>query len=311
MPEDLSNARLSTTFGTKYSAIAGPQAEFGPYGEIRNLVVDYRLESDDVLEFLDEMFPCPEKKGDVVSLRQGGILHTRKEVFLATAVSLRSFNESKPWNFIGLDTKAPAGTYESDVIASVTFLPTINSYNGKLIRTNKEPEFIVEEKFSATVEMLAVQPNKNITLGGEQPKDLSIPLVKLIPIVEMSYRWDWAIDPDFDTITSVIGKVNVQTEEKFLGKPKPGTVLFLGYQATPRYHYTTKFESTEKVWTIEYKFAKRLISEEGETYGWNHAYDTVKGKFVSVKRKVEGAADRDLYAATSFAAQLFKVINTD
>ena len=98
------------------------------------------------------------------------------------------------------------------------------------------------------------------------PDDLH--LVKRIPVTEHHLTWHQVVNPPWEQIHSLQGKVNAG---EFLGCPE-ATMLFEGAEANKLYRAGLETGPSEFCWQIHYVFRERSVKYGGQVYGWNHFY---------------------------------------
>ncbi len=98
------------------------------------------------------------------------------------------------------------------------------------------------------------------------PDDLN--LAKLIPITEHHLIWHQVIQPPWEKIHALQGKVNAG---EFLGCPE-ATLLFEGAEANKLFRAGLETGPSEFCWQIHYVFRERSVKHGGQVYGWNHFY---------------------------------------
>ena len=98
------------------------------------------------------------------------------------------------------------------------------------------------------------------------PDDLN--LAKLIPVTENHLTWHQVINPPWQQIHSLQGKVNAG---EFLGCPE-ATLLFEGAEANKLFRAGFEAGPSEFCWQIHYAFRERSVKHGGQVYGWNHFY---------------------------------------
>ena len=98
------------------------------------------------------------------------------------------------------------------------------------------------------------------------PDDLN--LVKLIPVTEHHLTWHQVINPPWQEMHALQGKVNAG---EFLGCPE-ATLLFEGVEASKLYRAGFETGPSEFSWQIRYVFRERSVKHGGQVYGWNHFY---------------------------------------
>lgn len=101
---------------------------------------------------------------------------------------------------------------------------------------------------------------------GTLPADFS--LIKRIPVTEHHLTWHQVVNPPWDVINHVQGKVN---QSEFLGC-EPATLLFEGAEANKLFRGGFEEGASEFCWQIRYVFRQRAIKHGGQIYGWNHFF---------------------------------------
>jgi hypothetical protein len=110
--------------------------------------------------------------------------------------------------------------------------------------------------------------------GWQWSDDASIPppddlgLVKLIPVTEHHLTWHQVVNPPWQAIHALQGKVNAG---EFLGCPE-ATLLFEGAEANKLFRAGFESGPSEFCWQIHYVFRERSVKHGGQVYGWNHFY---------------------------------------
>ena len=313
-------ARLHTPKNVKYALVRGPDFTCERHGE-QTASVDYQVKATDFRAFVAELMPGPKHIGTKVILEPSWKL-PGASYLSPVRVSTKAFVESKPiTDPFEEDASAEALTYESDFLVTVDYATTIDSlYDFR--RSSEHPEEILERKKNSTVELLSISVNdkvkKQTSLGGdtEQITDFTAPLVRIIPITQLSYRWCWALDPNFNEIIKLLGTVNADDNDDFLDNPPAETTMFTGLSASLEYHHN-EAKYAEPVWVMDYSFARKEITEresengEPQTYGWNHIYIPEDQIFRRVRRKIQGGGTLPLYPQSEFTSELFVSINNE
>ena len=98
------------------------------------------------------------------------------------------------------------------------------------------------------------------------PEDLNF--AKAIPVTEHHLTWHQVVNPPWDVIHSLQGKVN---QGELLGCPE-GTLLFEGADANKLFRAGFDSGPSEFSWQIRYLFRERSVKHGGAVYGWNHYY---------------------------------------
>ncbi|MHC4406024.1 MAG: hypothetical protein ACYTG0_40825 [Planctomycetota bacterium] len=161
----------------------------------------------------------------------------------------------------------------------------LNSYSGSFAKAVIDYETVVpRDRDDGPENELGTQLTYRMRFAAEaQPipargwtwsDDLTAPLaddvslVKLIPQTEHHLIWHQVINPPWDEIQSLQGKVN---SGEFLGCPQ-ATLLFEGAEANKLFR--AGFESGESAfcWQIHYVFRERSVKHGGQVLGWNHVY---------------------------------------
>lgn len=126
-----------------------------------------------------------------------------------------------------------------------------------------------------TYRMLFDAEYQSITPGGwtwtdepaiSAPSDLD--LQKRIPTTEHHLTWHQVVNPPWDEIRGLQGKVN---QGEFLGCPE-ATLLFEGAEANKLFRAGFEIGFSEFCWQIHYLFRERSVKHGGNVYGWNHFY---------------------------------------
>jgi len=100
------------------------------------------------------------------------------------------------------------------------------------------------------------------------PAPSDVPLIKVVPVTEHHLTWHQVIQPPWDSIRELQGKLNAGV---FLGCPE-GTVLFLGAEGNKLFRSGFSAEQSGFCWEIRYVFRERAVKQGGRTFGWNYAY---------------------------------------
>ena len=98
------------------------------------------------------------------------------------------------------------------------------------------------------------------------PSDLV--LVKAVPMTEHRLTWHQVINPPWNAIRDLQGKVNAA---EFLNCPS-GTLLFEGAEANKLFRSGYDAGSSDFCWQIAYLFREKSVKQGGAVFGWNHAY---------------------------------------
>lgn len=333
MSGNLAASALTSPKGIPYSIKAGPYTHTDLHGKT-TMRMEYLVDAVNYLKFLEELLPTPRRviSGGVpvITLDPSWKLPNytgKNRFFSAETVDAEPFSDEMPTDLYLADPRAAvidstlpnefnSGPYSPYCLVTVTYATNFESRFLK-IRSNLDPRNLLEPSFNATVEMLSVYLNRTTktvlegvssspnTVGGTQPKELSAPMIKLIPIVERSFRWGWALNPDFTTIFSLIGTVN-QHSLTWVPGAASETVLFVGLTGKQTYRLS-QGDLLISPWDLEYKFAQRQFKDGGVTLGWNHVYVPENARFERLYRELPDGTKRPLYELNAFT-DLFKVL---
>lgn len=326
MSSSIQDTVLRTSTGTPYRLLSGPEMVADLHGTMRGSV-DFLVGKAFISRFLRDCIPTPRRLADNSPV----VVLPRKFVpYLPSCVTALSFHVSsqtrdKPLDLFNLEKRANLSedTYDANAVVTIDFGTCREAVSTNGLRSD-QPETFLEPAFNINVEALSINPNKNIRTGtssgdsgegAESIKDLTTPIVRIIPIVEETYTWNWALDPDFDLIFSRLGHVN-QSIAKFLRAAPVETVMFLGLSGKLEYRWT--FDGGDALqnltilpptmlecWRLDYRFARRYLKEETSsgsgltTIGWNHIYDPDKQEWRRLFRQV-GNNRRPLYTKSNF-----------
>jgi hypothetical protein len=199
-----------------------------------------------------------------------------------------------------LDEAAQSSLTEGLNSYSKSFAKAIVTY--QTMSKNDRSDISNEPGTHLTYEMFYGGEHKSLTATGWNWLDtsLAIPsteiLQKWVPMTEHNMSWHQVVNPPWETIQTMQGKVNSTT---FLGAPA-GTVLFEGARANKLYQAGYDEGSAPFCWKIEYMFREKAIKHGTSTYGWNHAY---RGNPAGWVELINTTGDK-LYASADFT-QLF------
>jgi hypothetical protein len=273
--------------------------------------VDYRVYAEDAQDFVRELMPGPIQDQDLV--RQPPYLSLGVPNHLkAEKASVKALSDDKPIDPFSLDQARSAvseETYGTYARVSVSYGTNLNSFY-QSDRSSDHPEDILEPTFNLSVDTLAVLVNKGMFFARSgQPEDaspikaLSAPIAYHIPNNELSFKWPWALNPDFDKIIALVGTLN-RNGVIFLDDAPTETVMFLGISGKQEYHH---FEADAAIrpWVLEYKFARRHLIDGDVVCGWNHFYNPERQQFETLFRQTGDHALEPLYSTGDFL-DLFK-----
>lgn len=340
MPSDLNLSKFRTPKGVPYAIVEGPHQSFDLMGRETARAV-YQVFVEHLHLFVAELMPAPfqpsQSSPTIVMPPALGLLNVRPNggansetdrdkyagYLKAEKIESTPLNKEQPIDPFDTDERsASSDAYGLYVLVTVDYGTNFESqWNHQ--RVSNRPHEILEPSLSVTVEMLSVFPNKQIHAGSAEGtatavKDLHMPIVQVIPIVERSFRWSWALNPDFAGIYSQLGTVNRSPPLTFIEDAPEETVLFLGMTGKQEYRHNGG-RGLIMPWVLEYKFAQRILkvtSGEGDdavktTVTWNHVYNPDKGKFERVFRVDATSGNKSPLYATSDFLRLFRAKVTD
>lgn len=113
----------------------------------------------------------------------------------------------------------------------------------------------------------------------------SISLVQ--PTVEHNLKLRRVTKLNFDNINANLGRVNSRTARVLYDAP-PETCLFAGYSARQSVEWDGASTIT-RPWEIDFRFSQAMTIDKGRTYGWNHAYQPHRGRWVRIFRRGQTA----------------------
>jgi hypothetical protein len=342
--------KLSTPGGVTYRLKSGPTFKADVHGRITGSA-DFVIHTKNVTKFLKECLPTP-RKGTGTDLQTGGqsnilILPRGYCPMLPRSLRPESFsvdaiNNDKPLDVFRVDARPRtasgfARTYERLAVVTIDFGTCRESLVDGDLRSDAPQDFL-EPSFNVNAEVIAINPNKltktGTSTGGDDTvelRDFTTPIIKLVPIVEETYLWTWALDPDFDTIFGMLGHVNESNNTPFLRNAPAQTVMFLGVSGKLEYRWTFNAAFTRDnlellppsayaCWRLEFKFARRHIREPvdpsatGEQnnffdFGWNHIFDPERQEWRRLWRQSASNSNRKrpLYPTNDFV-KLFRCL---
>lgn len=312
---------------------AGPTVIFQRHG-VGTGTVSFVLNKTDALKLIKRLCPQPYTKNGVVYLERS-VIPMVPLGYTVSQVSIDPINDQRPLNLFDYHHSTfPPKTYEDRVEVTVEFTTSLEgTYTQSDLMSagggsnNTPPHYFLEPSANATVEMLSMRIN-NKTLAGSTPNDRgeavadqAAPIIKVLPVIERNFRWNWAVNPNINNIMSVLGSVNANSPE-WLGGPPKETVLFLGFGLKVDYRWrcppgTQILEpSSIPVATIDYKFAERRITDTPaagadvvETITWNHFFNPANQKWQRLQRDTPSGL-KPLYELRAFEESIFNALLT-
>jgi hypothetical protein len=169
-----------------------------------------------------------------------------------------------------------------------------------------DPVPFLTHTWSAGTEIVERETNEAKFAGGGGaggPVKANTPVATVIPMIQHTIDWPRVISPPFNSIRSLLGRVNNSVMTFSTGSILPETLLFVGTSLRKDY-----LSNGDKAWSLQYQFSERRVpiefglSVDGdyEYYesseiadvpyvkstpslgakwgGWNHFYDSVTHK---------------------------------
>jgi len=292
---DTSTWDRSTYGGIPYKLMDGyPQISGSRDGA--KAVEKYLIRASDVDGFFAESLPAPTIifGGFYVPPRRrmpgSGILVTQDIAFAPQS------NVGKPGDPLGYDAGATAGTYCDFYEATINYATEFESADNE--QDPADPTTFLEHSVTVGGEFLSVPPtNTYVSEGGigdtegakTANRDQTAPIVKTMPTIEHTLKWKLCLNPDWDKIISMLGRVNSVTHEIFFDA-NPETVMFMGVSGSRSYVWNGASAQVQP-WTLDFRFSHKEYQEDGQTYGHNHIYSPKGTMFKRVYRQHEGSGD--------------------
>ena len=315
---DFDDVRLVSAGGIRHKVVGG--LTFDGDDEKVGANLEVIIQASEFGSFLDEMFPQPLIIGG-----PGGLISISPRMYLLNAPWLRmkSFStdiveKGKPLDPFNADPNAPDGTYGTLMMVKMRF-ETMQETDEEE-PDEGDPTTFLEHSINAGAEYLHIPPKKidvseftidDFAVGGpddggnncgnkpndaEANKDAELGIYKVIPTIEHSLKWKFALNPAWTKIYRRLGTVN-QASIRLFNNAKSETVLFTGISGSRSYRYFRRRTDTTP-WELDFKFSQRAIYEGNDIYGWNHVYSPSKNKWVRPIRVNDNC--KPLYEASDF-----------
>lgn len=289
--------RLATDGGIKYALVEG-YPKFGvSVNEASGAQEVYRIAAADLSAFIAEVVPPMEIIDDRVIIPALRRL-PGSENFVIAKLSAEPFNLTLPGDPFEQDAAAPAGTYCDDYRVTLDYETGVAS-DEEGDRDDASPETFLERSIRSSMEVLSIpasglksadtpeSENLDATeaAAAEAIKSPAAQFNMLVPINEFNFRWRRVVRPHFPNIFATMGKVNATAYTWLLNAPKH-TVLFMGLSASQEFQNVGS-AVIARPWNLELRFAHKQISQDGNIYSWNHAFNPAPGvgKFQTIYRK--------------------------
>ena len=191
-----------------------------------------------------------------------------KTSVFAIRVRYEPFDPNNP------DSKSIAGLTEDLNSYSNSFAKAVVDY--KTVSSRDRGDGPVNELGThLTYQMLFAGEYQPILPGGwswaddpAAPVSGDLAPMKMIPTTEHHLTWHQVINPPWEMIHNLQGKVNSGV---FLSCPE-ATLLFEGAEANKLFRAGFEAGPSEFCWQIHYLFRERAVKHGGGVYGWNHLY---------------------------------------
>lgn len=321
---DFDDIRLVSPGGI-YHKVVDPGVTLSGGAEKLTATLPMVIRAEDFYDFLDELWPQPLITADLVTIQPRAYLKNSPWL-RAQSFTTGVLQQGLPVDPTGGDPNAPEGTYATLMPITVTF--------ETMQETEEEepdegaPETFLDHSVNAGAEILQIKPvgievsKKEAGNEGSQNQPYKPPgpdqtgtgrpddaqandnkmlgMYKVIPTIEHSLKWKFALNPHWRNIYRRLGTVN-QARMKVFSDACPETVLFVGVSGQRSYRYFRRRASITP-WSIDFKFAQRVVYEgdgpNAKIYGWNHVYDPAPNKgWIRPLRKDNS---QPLYEASDF-----------
>lgn len=313
-----STFRLQTAGGIPYKLMEG-YPKINVTDEKTTGTEKYLINASNVSSFVLESLPPPVILGNFYfraprrRMPGAGFLNT-------ATLSFEPHTGEKPgdpfYTDLGLSSDAHDETYDPLYMVTIQYETGKDAEDDE--RDEDDPETFLEHSVSGGGEFLSIPSQNTKVAEGDvetsvsqsdqvNNSDRQMPMLKTIPTIEHTLKWEYVINPNWDQIFLSLGHVN-DRELSWLFNSPAETCLFMGVSGNQTYTWdgaTTRIQP----WTLDFKFSQRYISEVvtgdagqvAETYGWNHAYSPRLGKWVYVYRaSTDDNGQKKLYDEVDF-----------
>jgi hypothetical protein len=290
------NPRLFTAGGIPYKLLQGyPTLDVADDGKA-SAEESYLIRATDLETFLNEVSPTPSTDADNTRRIPGTLRLTGTTTLVLKSLHFEPHSGEKPGDPFGADPNAPAETYDDTYRVDLKYETAPDS--GEEGGDPEDPQTFLDESLAVVTEMLSIEPNGDTTAAGAALDRPHVPLIKIIPIAEVTLSWKKVVRPHFSNIFDGLGTVNSNAYDWLFNAP-PGTALFLGISGKREFVFKGA-RTAVKPWSLDFKFASRRIKEEGVTYGWNHIYNPKTHKWEELKRRHPDGTLHPLYESSGF-----------
>lgn len=284
---DPSTWRLQTAGGIPYKLIEGFPTISGDAKKVSG-AEQYIIRASDLEAFYLEAIPAPTTYlGSVYwpdRRRMPGV-----NILVTKDLNFSPYIPGKPGDPFGTDGGATTDTYSGFYKVAINY-ETIENQSDEEQDPN-EPSTFLEHSVAATAEFLSIPPEKTETTddqagqtgGSKEPNaDRKGAIIKLIPTIEHTLKWENCLAPNWERIVDYLGTINDRTFDLLIDANKH-TVLFMGVNGQQSYVFDGVSQGVQP-WSLDFRFSQRAIKEGGRRYGWNHVYSPKYGEWRQVYR---------------------------
>ena len=298
MASKYDSMRLTTNGGIRYALMNGFPILSGSQDAMR-ATEKYLMRGRDVNAFMEESIPAPYVLFPYV-IHPPRRRYPGTSVLITQDVTFEPHSKDLPGDPLLIDDlwytdrtlhgETYSEFYEVTINYSTETIESTQGEDGKPDET--KPETFLERSMNAGGEILGLDPTHTKVdegVGFVENSDVVMRVAKVIPTIEWSMRWKYALRPNWEFIFETMGKVNDDDLDIFEGTAEQETVLFMGVSGQQQYIWNGLTQIASP-WSLDFKFSQRFIREGLETKGWNHAFHHQKG-WLPLRRASEGAND--------------------
>lgn len=260
--------RLTTAGGLKYKLFEGyPLLTMDD--DVTTATEKYLMRSQDAAAFAAESRPPPYVLGFFIVQPPYRALPGSGGWAVTRTVNFAPHGQGLPWDPLGMDPTAPAGTYADLCEVTITYS------TGKAAedRDPNNPETFLEHSMQVGGEFYQLKPTSVFYDKAGVETVITSPDVpgmhKTVVTLEHNLRWPFVMVPDWTTIIQTLGKVNEAVKPLFKNAPIE-TVLFSGVSGNQKYVWNGA-SSYVQPWSLDFKFSQRCLRlKDGTDVTWNH-----------------------------------------
>lgn len=305
------NYILYTSGGIKYRLMEGYPKVTAERNDLK-LTERYLIHTTDLLAFIKETFPPVTVDANGRLRRPNSRTYPGDATLFTKSLSAEPHTgelPSDPWR---IHTGAPDNTFDFDTVVTIEY--------GTDVTDDQSDETLFEHSINVGGEFFTLPPQKLETsdidaIEIELPtqgtpdytpnKDLKLPISKVIPTIEHSFRYRFVKDPNWALYQEMLGCVNQNKHynpdwdlpdgyKPLVGIPTAyrETVMFMGVSGTQRVVWEDNAVVT-KPWDLDFKFSQKhhtgpppfwrvaAFGDDAEPsiYGWNHVYIPARQKW--------------------------------